>query len=610
MGDFDVEKLLKQISELEAELKAAKKYGLVWDKESVPEKNALKVLDNIPFLTPISRFNIQNNKDSSVVIIEGDNYHSLVALSTVLADKVNIIYIDPPYNTGIKDFIYNDKYVNLDDAYYHSSWLNFMEKRLKLARELLSKHGIIYISIDNHELFQLKLLCDSIFNERNFLGCLIQNKNNSQNDAANFQENHDYILCYAKSRLYSSDGSGGKKEISLVNTIDYDKIELLKENDEFYYIGREIHKTGSNSQLIDRKLLGYTIYYNPANKDIIAKMDYNPEVVTPDSTESIFTDDSELIKQGYIPVHAPMQDGKLGRWTWAMDNVNENKHNLIAVKNKSGGYIFKKKIIVKSENVKKENGKYYFYVSKKVNVRSILNYSTAEGTSQLKAIFGEKIFDNPKNVEMIKYLIRISDYYKNPVVLDFFAGSGTTGQAVLELNKEDGQNRFCILCNNNENNICTDITYPRVKTIITGKCPNGKHYSDGIPSNLYYFQTEFIKDENNTEQAKYNLVEKIDSLLCIAENIFDEKERNDYSSHFTNGQKHLFIYNDYFNVYKFDEFKSRVLAANGEKIVYVYSSDNSIDNTLIDRVDVMVKPIPSKIYEIYKEIVEDIKRGE
>ena len=106
------------------------------------------------------------------------------------------------------------------------------------------------------------------------------------------------------------------------------------------------------------------------------------------------------------------------------------------------------------------------------------------------------------------------------------------------------------------------------------------------------------------------MVEKVDSLLCIAEDSMEEVERNNYSSHFINGDRHLFIYNDYYNESKFNEFKQRILAASGKKIVYVYASDNNIDETLISGVNIELKPIPSKIYEIYKEIVEEIKRGE
>ena len=127
---------------------------------------------------------------------------------------------------------------------------------------------------------------------------------------------------------------------------------------------------------------------------------------------------------------------------------------------------------------------------------------------------------------------------------------------------------------------------------------------------MYYFKTDFVRDEDNTEQAKYSLVEKADGLLCIAENIFDEVERNEYSSHYASKDRHLFIFNDYYSEEKFKEFRNRVLNANGTKVVYIYSSDNNVDTNLINDNRVVIKPIPSKIYEIYKEIVEGIKRGD
>ena len=238
--------------------------------------------------------------------------------------------------------------------------------------------------------------------------------------------------------------------------------------------------------------------------------------------------------------------------------------------------------------------------------------TSSSAKDEILNIFGDRaIFDTPKPVKLIKEIIRVSTN-KNSYVLDFFAGSGTTGQAVLELNKEDGGNRRFILCTNNENNICTDVTYPRLKTVITGIRPDGTKYSDGIPANLIYYKTDFIKDSNNTDQAKYCFVEKVDELLCISEDIFVQLERNDYSSHYVSNDetRHMFIYSDYYNESKFNEFKQRVLSAKGKKIVYIFSSDNNVDETLFNGIqDVEVKPIPSKIYEIYKEIVEDIKRG-
>ena len=131
-----------------------------------------------------------------------------------------------------------------------------------------------------------------------------------------------------------------------------------------------------------------------------------------------------------------------------------------------------------------------------------------------------------------------------------------------------------------------------------------------MPGNLYYLKTDFLKNEDNVDQAKYNLVEKIDSLLCILEDTFDQVSRNAFSSHYRNGDKHLFIYNEFYNEILFSQFKADVEKADGEKVVYVFDSENNFDNAHFDRADIVEKPIPAKIYEIYKEIVNGIKRGE
>lgn len=320
----------------------------------------------------------------------------------------------------------------------------------------------------------------------------------------------------------------------------------------------------------------------------------------------VYSDDIELISKGFVKIRPPKKDGSLGRWTWSLDKFNNESNKILITDNLA---VVTKVFIDKKDVIKKGSKLFYLKKYRTNNLKSFYDFSSAKGTDDLKKVLPGNDFNNPKNLDMIKFFIESCDN-KNALVLDFYAGSGTTGQAVLELNKSDGGHRRFILCTNNENQICSDTTYPRNRTVITGVRPDGTKYSDGIPANLYYFETDFIEDQANTEQARYNLVEKVDSLLCIAEDIMEEVERNNYSSHFINGTKHLFIYNDYYNEVKFNEFKQRVLAAQGKKIVYVYASDNNIDETLIEGNDIDLKPIPSKIYEIYKEIVEEIKRGE
>ena len=570
MTDFDIEKLLKQIKELEAELKSAKKYGLVWDKENTKEEVVLKCEKDIPVLVSDKSKKIVLGSNNNI-LIEGDNFHSLTSLNFVLKNSIDLVYIDPPYNTGHQDFAYNDRYVNDDDGYRHSKWLSFISKRLYLARDLLKSEGVIFVSIDDNEQANLKLLLDSIFGESNFLANIMVKANpRGRQSSSYFAQVHDYLLVYR--RTSSAYLEGFKLDEETINA----RFKNIDENGRRYEEW-ELRKRGAASRRIDVPNLWYPIFLNKKTNSL--------------NLEKIDDNDVEILPY--------LSDGTDGRWRWGKDKFLKEKQSLYARKNSKGLYnVYERKYIEDKDR------------QLAPTIWDYQDVNTELGTEALKQTTTRNVnFDYPKPVGLIKRILQLFPN-QDATVLDSFAGSGTTGQAVLELNKEDSGHRRFILCTNNENGICENVTYPRLKTVITGKRPDGSKYSDGLPANLYYFKTDFIRDETNTEQAKYNLVEKVDALLCIAENIFDEVERNDYSSHFMSGNKHLFIYNDYYNADKFKEFKDRVLSANGEKIVYVYSSDNNVDETLIDSGDVVVKPIPSKIYEIYKEIVEDIKRGE
>ncbi len=564
---FSRDELIKYIEELQEQLKS-EKYGLYWDRSIQQEEKVQNIIHNIPIL---KRAEILNEGVINNILIEGDNLESLISLNMIgIGGFIDIIYIDPPYNTLINDFKYNDKYIGEDDGYKHSKWLSFMESRLKIAKELLSDKGVIFISIDEHEFCQLKLLCDSIFGEKNYVECFTRNSSSGEKTSIyNINTNQDYVLFYVKNNTYFKEKKlikGQKKDFSKFSNPDNDPNGPWKKD--------------SLTIKIDGGRYGHARY--PIK---------NPY------TEEIY----------YPPVALDENDRK--QWHY----VKETFDILVA----NGQVVFEKNMHYK--------GKYGFYIKKYLkdvsnvtsNISSLFlldpKFQNANGTRMLKKIFNKNnIFPYSKPVSLIISLINLIDK-KDALILDFFAGSGTTGQAVLELNKEDGGNRRFILCTNNENNICTDVTYPRLKTVITGIRPDGTKYSDGIPANLIYYKTDFIKDSNNTDQAKYCLVEKVDELLCISEDIFIQLERNDYSSHYVSNDntRHMFIYSDYYNEEKFKEFKQRVIDTNGRKIVYVFSSDNNVDETLFEGIkDIEVKPIPSKIYEIYKEIVEDIKRGE
>ena len=589
------EQLEKRIAELEYELEATKKYGLVWDKESVKEEVVLQCEQFIPVLEQDKTKKIIN-KGANNILIEGDNYHALTSLNFIQKESVDVIYIDPPYNTGHQDFTYNDKYVNEDDGFRHSKWLSFMQKRLLLSRELLSNKGIIFISIDDNELCNLKLLCDDIFGECNFIAnCFVlDNLKGKTND--NFISSvGSRLLVYAKNRRISNE-----EGFNSIENIFGDKIEkkYSKEDELGFYNLITFKKTGQSKNREDRPYMFYPILEKGGILYAIETEEferiYNKETRTFDDN---YVDSLKEKYQNYNFILPTDSNGEYLRWTSGFPTFVKRKNVDIVY---DGG--------VKQKMRPEASEMLQIYAS---GTPKTLMYKTSysTGTDDLKNVLGINSFDFPKPLDLMIDILKLIPN-KNALILDFFAGSGTTGQAVLELNNEDGGNRRFILCTNNENNICTDVTYPRLKTVITGIRPDGSKYSDGIPGNLYYFKTDFVKDEDNTEQAKYCLVEKVDGLLCIAENIFDEVERNEYSSHYASKDKHLFIFNDYYSEEKFKEFRNRVLNANGTKVVYIYSSDNNVDTNLIKDNRVVIKPIPSKIYEIYKEIVEGIKRGD
>ena len=186
MAKKDYSNLTKdQLLEVIEKLEGKKKYGLVWDEERVPEKVVTDCQDKLPVLTEVKGKQITTDENEPThILIEGDNYHALSVLNYTHKGKIDLIYIDPPYNTGNKDFIYNDKYVEKEDTWRHSKWLAFMNKRLELAKELLTDKGVIFISIDDNEQSQLKMLCDSIFGEQNFVANCVRRRRKTQANLA------------------------------------------------------------------------------------------------------------------------------------------------------------------------------------------------------------------------------------------------------------------------------------------------------------------------------------------------------------------------------------------------------------------------------------------
>ncbi len=434
------------------------KYQLSW----VGKKEAL-VNANTPCnktLRPVKEKSVDFDNTKNIYI-EGDNLEVLKILQESYLNKIKCIYIDPPYNTG-NDFIYNDKFVSENeleesgqiDEYnnklttntdsngkFHSDWLSMMYSRLKLARTLLSKNGVIFISIGDDEVANLEKICDEIFGQNSKLGIIVQEKGNAQNDAINIQNNHEYILVYQKEKQIIN----GKEQSILYEKVK-NTIEVFKEDEKFYYIGSGITTGGEGGTLNHRPNLGYTIYYNPKTGDKIAVDDYNKELAkSSNDEEKIYTDDEQLIFKGYEKIRAPKKGNLLGVWTWSKDKFNLEK-DLILIKKTSQGYSVRKKEYVDYNSVYQKGSQYFIDIIKNKNIRSVWNYNSASGTSALNELLENRTFNNPKNLEMVEYILEIANLKNNDIILDFFSGSATTAHALLNVNLKNNINaRFVMV---------------------------------------------------------------------------------------------------------------------------------------------------------------------
>ncbi len=435
------------------------RYQFTW-----PDKKRAIVLANTAInatLRPIKEKSLYFDKTQNVYI-EGDNLDVLKLLQETYLGKIKIIYIDPPYNTG-HDFVYNDSFVTDELDYlnassqvdeqgnrlvqntdgngrFHTDWLNMIYSRLKLAKNLLSEDGVIFISIDDNEQANLTKICDEIFGADNCLGPIIQNKMNAKNDTADIQKNHEFILAYRRERRLE----GTRVIPTLVNKRIKSR-DLNEEEGEFYYINDSITTRGEGGTLKARPNLGYTVYFNPETKDKIADADYDIELAKTSNDENeVYKGNDELIKKGYVPIRPPKVRGRLGCWTWALDKFNTEKKNII-ITGKEGNYAVKKRTFVDPESVVWRDGKPWYDSVESGNSKSILDYSTNDGTNALTEVLGTSgVFNNPKNLQMMEYLIGLVDD-KDCYVLDFFSGSATTAHAVIDLNSKDNGHRKFIL---------------------------------------------------------------------------------------------------------------------------------------------------------------------
>lgn len=535
-------------SELLGLLRKQKKYGLVW--EDKPEDVEERLRDELPVLIEdATKAIISDYTDApNHVLIEGDNLEALAALTYTHEGKIDVIYIDPPYNTGNKDFVYNDSFVDSEDTYRHSKWLSFMNKRLRIAKQLLSDKGVIFISIDDNEQAQLKLLCDEIFSQNNFVSDVIwQHSIQPKGYAGKFSLHHNYTLIYRKSEKF---------------------------------ILRNMERTEEDNKA----------YKNPDN-DPRGKWrsgDVRNALYRPNLIYDIITPSGKII-------HAPEKG-----WRWSKETVAEKINSGEIVFNRDETNIIRKIYLDTVEGRCPET----IWFGKDVG-------TTREANTELKEVFdGEVPFDTPKPTGLLKRIMTIGAD-NNSTILDFFAGSGTTLHATMQLNDEDGGHRKCILVTNNENNICEEVTYERNKRVINGyTTPKGEEVPGLKGNTLRYYRTSFVGRSRSMKNMRQLMTLSTD-MLCIKEDLYAEQpkfgEQQTYKNvfrYFDNGKKRMMI------IYKEEAVPLLVdliqkTDYEGMMRVYVFSpSEDPWEGEFEEVQDkVQLCALPQAIYNAYRRIL-------
>ena len=535
-------------SELIKLLRSQKKYGLVW--EDKPEDAEQRMVNEQPVLVEVPERAILSDDAEAPnhILIEGDNLEALTALSYTHAGKIDVIYIDPPYNTGNKDFSYNDTFIDRENGYRHSMWLSFMDKRLEISQNLLSSRGTIFISIDDNELSQLKLLCDEIFGERNFIACPVRRRRKSQaNLSKNISTIHEYVLIYRKNIEH-----------------ELNKVEANLDLDSFKNPDNDPRGPYTTMPCTNR---GGTKY----------------SVVTP--TGNVIEDEWRFKKQTYDQL---FEDNRI---VFPRGGKGKPRYKLFLSEKQRGG------VIPNSWWDELE--------------------SNQEGAALLKQILGEDAFSNPKPVGLITFIEKLSTL-KDSTILDFFAGSGTTLHATMQLNAEDGGHRRCILATNNENGICENVTYERNRRVIQGyTTPKGEKVPGLTRNNLRYYKTKFVPRDKSPKNLR-NLMALSTDMLCIHNDTYIEKPfagkniNNKIARYFesNDGTKRMLV------IYRAEaiqalvelmkqEFKNGESKENGKLMVYVFSPNGyAYDDEFEDVADfVSLCAMPDAVQNAYRRVL-------
>lgn len=555
--------LQKEILDLKAQLKKFQKNNLGLVFEEKPEDVVTQCQENIPILKEVLSRRIATKNNLNNLLIEGDNYHALSVLNYTHKKTIDLIYIDPPYNTGASDWKYNNDYVDKEDTYRHSKWLSLMRHRLNLARDLLKDEGFLICAIDHNELFTVGVLLDKILGEENRIGIItVVHKPEGRNQEKFFGTSNEFMLVYAKNIR-----SAKFNKVVLDSELQ-DRFDEEDENGK-YRLKNFIRLTDGKYSLRESK----PHFFYP----VYVSKDLNNFSITK--------------KTNYEKVFPITEKGVERTWKTTKNTLEKlAKNGDIVAKRETNGIVLYEKLredqVIKTHWMKKEYHAYHF------------------GTKILESILGTKKFDFPKSLHLIFDILKLTTK-KDAVILDFFAGSGTTGHAVLALNNEDNGARKFILCTNNENNIAEDVTYERVKRVING-------YKDlttgvkiaGLGGNLTYYKTDLVnigRLHKVPDEAKIRVTYQVGEMIAVREDTLSEVEKNDWWQIFEGDGRATAVY------FKEDKTKLGELIVKLEKknipvALYIFSWGKNEYKGEYSSEKIRVEDIPEPILEVYKEI--------
>ena len=571
------------IQEIER-LKDFKKYGLVWENRNEDVLDRCK--SELPVLEEVKEKSIISDPNKPInLLIEGDNYHSLSVLNYTHKNAIDIIYIDPPYNTGNKDFVYNDVYVDPEDAYRHSKWISFMYNRLRLTKKLLKKDGSLFVSIDDHEYPRLIMLLESIFGKNKIKTICVKMSEATGVKMASVIKNgripklKEYLI------IVKQDG---------INNLYLEKLPKEQWDDEY----KTIITNTSEEEINQIKTIRDSENRTEEEIVLLNKIIKNWK----------YTSLSEYFKNNHIPKRE--QQNYKYQNAWRIFRTVATTSNV-------------KKI---ADEIRKSNSDPFFCVVTPRNKLYIIinNYDQEQAQPRIKILFADDYLtqhpgdfwadikttglenegginfrNGKKPLKLIERIIK-TNKRKNTTILDFFAGSGTTGEAVLRVNNEDGGTRKFILCTYNEENgngkVIDDYCYPRLKNVF-----NGYGSKPPIAGNIKYYRTSFVPAEA-TDRNKTLLTKKVTEMLCIKENTFDNVINKSEYKVYKN------IYNNYTGVL-FDQlalplFKEEIKKIGAKISIYIFSlSDDTFESEFEDMSEkVKLTPIPESILRVYRNI--------